>query len=59
MRRRRRRREGDGEGQRREGGREVEEGGSKYKVLCTTAYNTKSDSQREEWNESVHTGAHA
>ena len=65
MRRRRRReeteeggrvREGgrDGGGRKSEGGREGEEGGSKYKLLCTTAYNTKSHSQTEEWNESTH-----
>ena len=48
-------------GRKSEGGRvrEGEEGGSKYKLLCTTAYTTKSDSQREEWNESVHTRLYA
>ena len=48
--------EGEREGWRRksEGGREREEGGSKYKLLCTTAYNTKPDSQTQEWNESTH-----
>jgi len=55
---RRRRRKGDREGRGREseGGRrrDGEEGGSKYKLLCTTVYNTKSHSQTEEWNESTH-----
>ena len=43
----------DGGGRKSEGGREGE-GGSKYKLLCTPAYNTKSHSQTEEWNESTH-----
>jgi len=45
-------RDGGNEGGR-EGRREEEEDGLKYKLLCTIAYNTKSYSQTEEWNESV------